>query len=269
MNRLDPKGFTLVELLVVAILGGVIIAATYQTLVTSQRTFTVQNAQIQGHQTIRAGMDVLFGELREISTPGGDLLSIDRDSVTIRTMRAFGLACDTASAGAPQVTVKRVGRWFSVGDSVFALIDGNPEVHDDDDWRSVRVTAVDTTATCGTGTEQAQQLTVAGLAGGDRVLPGAPLRSYERYTYGVTRFGGTPFLGRRQPGQWSQPIVGPLDPVAEQPVEFVYLDENGTITADPGEVAQIQVTLRTRSPVRDAQGELIRDSMTVRVNTRN
>jgi prepilin-type N-terminal cleavage/methylation domain-containing protein len=265
----DKRGFTLVELLIVVVLGGLVLASTYQVLVANQRTYTVQAAQIRGQQTIRAGVDVLFGELREISAPGGDLLTFGADSLTIRTMRAVGLACDTASVTTPQVTAKRVGRWFAKGDSVFALIDGNPELASDDQWRSLSVTTTDTTVTCASGTEQAQLLTLAGLTGADTILPGAPLRSYERYTYGVFEFDGYPFLGRQAPGGKAQPMVGPLDAKSESPLAFRYLDENGTVTTDALAVTQIEVTLRTRSSVTDSRGDPVQDSVTVRVNVRN
>lgn len=266
---MGKKGFTLVELLIVVVLGGLVLASTYQVLVANQKTYTVQAAQIHGQQTIRAGVDVLFGELREISAPGGDLISFGSDSLTIRTMRAIGLACDTATAMSPDVTAKRVGRWFAKGDSVFALIDGNPELASDDQWRALSVATIDTTVACGSGTAQAQLLTLAGLTGADTIIPGAPLRSYERYTYGVFEFDGYPFLGRKAPGSGAQPMVGPLDPKSDSPLAFRYMDEDGTVTTDPLAVTQIEVTLRTRSSVTDFRGDPVQDSVTVRVNVRN
>jgi hypothetical protein len=162
-----------------------------------------------------------------------------------------------------------VGRWFSAGDSAFALIDGNPATAADDDWRTVRVTAVDTTVTCATGASRAQLLTLDGLAGTDRVLPGAPLRTFDQYTYGAITYSGATFLGRGDPSGTIQPIVGPLSANAAAPVRFAYLDENATATADPLAVSQIEVTLQTRADVLDAQGDWIQDSLSVRINVRN
>src|SRR5690606_3944729 len=92
MNR-RRGGLTIVELLVVAVLGALVVTAAYQVLITNQRTYTAQNAQIQGQQTVRAGLDVLFGELRELSRAGGDVLAIASDSVKVRAGRNFGLVC--------------------------------------------------------------------------------------------------------------------------------------------------------------------------------
>ena len=46
MNR-DRRGFTLTELIVVTVLGALLIMAALQVLITNQRTYTAQSAQIQ------------------------------------------------------------------------------------------------------------------------------------------------------------------------------------------------------------------------------
>ena len=94
MNVSARRGFTLTELLVVVVLGAFIVSATYQVLITNSKTYTVNNARIQGQQNLRAGLDVLFGELREISTAQGDLLGMGRDTVAFRAQRTIGLVCE-------------------------------------------------------------------------------------------------------------------------------------------------------------------------------
>ena len=94
MNTLPSRrGFTLIELLVVVVLGSLLLMATYQLLVVNNRVYAVNDARVQGQQTLRAGMDVLFGELREVSTREGDLIDMGVNSLTIRAQRSFGLIC--------------------------------------------------------------------------------------------------------------------------------------------------------------------------------
>ncbi|MCJ7629944.1 MAG: prepilin-type N-terminal cleavage/methylation domain-containing protein, partial [Longimicrobiales bacterium] len=82
------RGFTLVELLIVIVLASFLVLAIYQVLITNSRAYAVNNAQIQGQQMLRAGMDVLFGELREVSSRSGDLVTMQDDALTIRAQRA-------------------------------------------------------------------------------------------------------------------------------------------------------------------------------------
>ena len=110
MTTAGRRGFTLVELLVVVVLGGLMILAIYQVLITNTRVYAANNAQVQGQQSLRAGLDVLFSELREVSAEEGDIIGMGPDSVTIRASRAFGLVCATDYASSPpSVTAFRVG----------------------------------------------------------------------------------------------------------------------------------------------------------------
>ena len=266
----DRRGFTLVELLIVAVLGGLVVAATYQVLLTQQRIYTANTAQIQDQQTLRAGMAILSGELREISTQGGDLPTMSSQGLRIRTMRAFGLVCVVQPGLAPpRITVKRVDRWFEAGDSLFIFYDNDTELTGDDVWHSKVSSHVDTTATC-SGGDEAQVMHIPGLSSsGDSVRVGAPVRTYRTFTYGILQDGGDWFLARAEGSDPPEPLVGPIRSSTGGGVEFVYLDENGNTTAVPGNVAQIRVTLRTLSGVRDSQGNFIRDSITAIVSMRN
>ena len=87
------RGFSLVELLIVAVIGTLIVLAAYEVLVTNRRVFTVQNAKVQAQQSTRSAMEVLFGELREVSSEGSDILAFGPDSLAARSMREFGAVC--------------------------------------------------------------------------------------------------------------------------------------------------------------------------------
>ena len=72
--RPRSRGFTLVELLIVTVLGTVVLLATLTILVSNQQTLTAVATKLRVYRTLRSGMGILAGELREISPATGDLL---------------------------------------------------------------------------------------------------------------------------------------------------------------------------------------------------
>jgi len=268
MSQKTSRGFTLVELLVVVVLGGLMLLSIYQVLITNSRTYTVNNAQIQGQQSLRAGMDVLFSELREISAEEGDIVSMGVDQIKIRTSRAFALACATDyTVSPPTVTAYRVGPLLEAGDSVFIFADNDTNRTLDDTWLTRKIQKTDTTVTCAGA--PGQELTITNLAStGDTVRVGAPVRAFLTYTYGLYTIDGENYLGRQVSTAGSpDPLVGPLVPTLG--VTFRYLDSIGGVTTVPTDVAQIEVTLRYQSQVRTSQNRVVRDSIVARVYPRN
>ncbi len=273
MNRYGQRGFTLVELLVTVVLGSLLILATYQVLATNTRIYAVNNAQVQGQQTLRAGADVLFGELREISSRGGDLIEMGMHSLTIRAQRAFGLVCAVDYSAAPaEITALRVGPVFRAGDSVFVFQDNNPARASDDEWSGGVVTAVDSTTTCAGSPAQTLSVPFVGATAAasppDSVRVGAPVRGFDVFAYGQYEVDGEYYLGRRS-GGGSGPdlLVGPLLPSGG--LDFRYLDSMGRVTTVDTLVAQIELTLLFQSAVQNFQNMMVSDSITVRVYLRN
>ena len=265
-------GFTMIEMLVVAVLGSVVVGAAYQVLLTNQRTFTAQNAQIQSQQTVRAGMDVLFAELRELSKLGGDILAIGTDTLKVRSMRRFGLVCATNLA-AGTLDVRRVGSWFEVGDSVVIYAENQPNTPADDRWIKGRVTARDTTIACGTAPAQRLTIPIVSSATGttppDTVRVGSNLRSYVIYTYGRYTIDGAPYLGRRDSGGGTPvALVGPLD-AALGGLRFRYLDSTNAVTGTIANIVNVEVTLKTLTSVRGPNGQFVADSIRTRIFRRN
>ncbi len=266
MTRGDRRGFTLVELMIVAVVGSMVVGATYQIMLSSQRAMSIQTAQIQGQQTVRAGLDILFSELREMSREEGDILTMGPDRIEFRAMRAFGLVCGVNATGSP-VLVQKVGRFFESGDSIMVFADNDPDVSGDDTILAGRVSGIDTTLTC-SGADTAQSLTVPALASAlasDTVRIGAPVRGFQIYTYGLYSLDGDYYLARRS-GTTTAPLVGPL---ASNGVSFTYMDSLGNVTTNPRAVSQIEVTLRTQSRVRNQRGRLVADSLTTTIYLRN
>ena len=273
MKTRARAGFTLVELLTVVVLASFLLLVIYQVLITNSRAYAVNNAQIQGQQMLRAGVDVLFGELREVSAPGGDLLDMKADELTIRAQRAFGLVCAVDyAASPPELTAFKIGPAIQPGDSVFVYHDNDPDKSLDDEWFGGIVTQVDTTANCSGAPAQTIAVpfvgTTAAATPPDTVRIGAPVRAFDIFTYGQYEIDGEPYLGRRLRGAGNpDPLVGPL--LADGGVSFRYLDALGAATTVDTLVAQIEVILRYQADVRGFGNDLVSDSLLVRVYPRN
>jgi prepilin-type N-terminal cleavage/methylation domain-containing protein len=267
------SGFTMVELIVVVVLGSLILMAAYQILATNTRIYAVNNARVQGQQNLRGALDILSGELREISGPGGDLVVTEPEYLTIRAQRTFGLVCAVNYAANPvELTAFRVGPAFRAGDSVFVFHDNDPDRASDDEWFGGVISAVDSTTTCAGSPAQTLRIpflrTTATAIPPDSVRVGAPLRGFEVYTYGQVEIDGELYLGRQLRGASApDPLVGPLQP--DNGVTFRYLDSLGHVTTVDTLVAQIELSLHYQSELRGLQNQPVSDSIVVRVYPRN
>ena len=268
MSKRNTQGFTLIELMIVAVLGAVVVASTYQILLTSQQAYSMQSAQIEGQQTVRIALDILRNKLREISPSGGDILAMSSTALQVRAPVSFGLVCNVHSSGSP-ITVKKMGNFFSNGDSVTVLADNNQMKASDDRILFGAITAIDTTTTC-SGGDSAQSLTVPELAtaqtAGDTVKAGVPVRAFTIHGYTFAPYRNAYYLVRLTSSDEPQALVGPL---SSNGITFSYLDSLGNATTDRRAVAQIEVTARAYSDVVERSGRPIADSLTTRIYLRN
>ncbi len=269
------RGFSLVELLIVTVIGTLIVMAAYEVLITNRRVFTVHNAKVQAQQSTRSAMEVLFGELREVSSAGSDILAFGPDSLAARSMREFGAVCDAlplTHATTPQLLVRKIIADFESGDSVFVFADNDEYLTDDDNWFRGKVTAIDTTATCADGGE-AQLMTFAGQTlafAADTVRTGAPIRSFTRLSYRLGEFESQKYLGRAEGGGAWVPLVGPLAGVSGRPgLELGFLDGAGNTAATADQIRQLTVTIRSFSQARGTDGAFVVDSLSSRIYLRN
>jgi prepilin-type N-terminal cleavage/methylation domain-containing protein len=268
----DRQGMTLVELLIAMVAATAVMWAAYQVLVTNQRVYTVQREQVVGHQTVRAGSEVLFNELREISPTEGDLVSMSANEVTLRGMRGFGLVCQVSPSENRIWAVVHADD-FSSEQGLIVFVDDDPGTAADDQWAVASISnlqenSTDCDATVGSGT-LVHRITSSGLASGDYagIRTGAPVRSFQTYTYGSFQVGSDWYLGRRTGSANPVPLVGPVR--GRDGVQFDYLTADGSTTSTPSEVRQIRVTIRTRSDARDRQGNPVADSVSARIHLRN
>jgi prepilin-type N-terminal cleavage/methylation domain-containing protein len=263
------SGFTLVELLVAAVLAAIIMGATYQSLITQERTHRTTSDIIRGQDAVRAALGILEAELREAATMGDpaiigirDITAASSDSLTIRAQRKIGFVC------AVHPSDRRLWVWmlgprdrFVVGDGILIFSDDNPNIATDDFWSAARVHQVTSESVAcpsrPTGSTGAiQRVDVAALAGvplgrdyTEVVRPGAPVRGFSAATYKLFAGNDGWFLGRRTGATAAIDtlVFGLAGP--GQGLVFTYLDEDGEeITTDPvvvSAVAGVRITAKT------------------------
>ena len=161
---------------------------------------------------------------------------------------------------------------FAPGDSVFAFADNNERVDDDDVWITASVTDVDSSVVVcpADGVTIAQEVTFGGQSAiftADSVRMGAPVRSFGTYTFGTTTLDGDTYFARREGAGRMIPVAGPIRDTGG--LQFVYRDRFGAETTVDTLVAQIEVTVRTGSEVLNSLGEMVSDSITSWIYTRN
>jgi prepilin-type N-terminal cleavage/methylation domain-containing protein len=274
--RARRAGFTMVELLLVLVLGAFAMAAAVTTLVRQERAYGQLRAMAGTQEDTRTGVQFLSGELLELSATGGDLLLASRDSIRIRALRKFGIVCSVNKTGKRLVVAQEGLDPFAAGDSIVVYEDRDTLMAADDFWQREYVTAVSGSPACVT----TLGLNVAGLLPGsqmveltlqgsglrfDSVFPGAPVRQYETVTYATGSVGGETLLTMRQDGGTAVPLLGPL--TSTSGLVFRYFDGSGTeltslplSAADRAAVRRIQVALRAER-WGDARSQMLRDSV--------
>ncbi len=277
----STAGFTMVELLVVVVVGALILGATFQVLAVQERSYRHQSAAMATQQNIRAALDVLESELREISASGGDLTMIQPESLTFRAYRAGGFICNLDAPG-QRIVVLQQGTQPFVDDGTQQLlyfVENMRTTGADDDWDVVDIKQVSSCATCDASWGSAEgvdttTLNVPGFAfpanpGEGPVYLGAPVRSFEVFTYGLYTIDGEPVLARRAADGSLEPVIGPLAPSPDGLV-FRYFDANGNQTANPANVVRIEIVVRGRTPGTGVPGQThYSDSLVTQLFLRN
>lgn len=259
-------GFSLVELLIVAVLGVVLLLAVYQTLISNQRTYTTQADRVRAQEVVRSGLDVLSQELREISPSEGDIVAMSSDGLTIRSATRVGLVCDVTISTSPELKVRTIDASFARDDTVGVFADNNANIASDDAWVAARVTDTDDSDAC--GSDPAQRLVFGGQEArftADSVRVGALIRGFRTRRYERATWNGEPYLVRiDQSGR--SPLVGPLGPTGPS---FTYLDEHGDATSVETDVAQIVVELTRPGKSTNFAGDRVIASRFVQIYPRN
>lgn len=278
--RADRAGFTFIELLLVVVLGMIVLAGGYTTLLRQTDAYSTFSAMTGTQQDTRTGIDLLASELRELSASGADLVLATPDSIRFRALRSFGILCQNTHKLNKKLIVAQFGvQPFKAGDSILVYVDGDSLQARDDKWQReyVNTTAA---ATCGTvlgvnlGTlspgATLTELTIGTTLKSDSVYPGAPVRSFNLITYTAGTSDGIPMLMRLEGGS-EAPMLGPIEDPGG--IELSYFDGTGTeltnfplSAADRETVRRIKIKLRAER--RSVRNDTYQDSLTTDVYLR-
>lgn len=273
-------GFTLVELIVAILISTVVIGSAWKLLTSNQRFYRSQSQIQDVQQNLRAAVQVVAGDLRELDAKGGDIISMGNNSITIRAMRGFGVVCKT-NVGGGQIWLKNSllfmnGTIDPTKDNVIVFREADSTRNSDDTWQrgSISSTATDNCADGTAGTRLSITLT-NGNNLLDSVAIGAPVRIYERVLYQLYESNNVSWLGTdvQVSGNFNgtTAVAGPVR--NSDGVLFTYYDSTGAVTGNATSVARIDVTVRGQSaqPIM-MQGRPTgpyRDSATVSATLRN
>jgi type II secretory pathway pseudopilin PulG len=277
------EGITLVELLVVLVLTGAVVAVICQTLQSNQRFYRSQSQVLDVEEGLRAIAQLLPAELRELNASGGDVIAMGRDSITLRAMRSLGVICAPPNVSAGSVTIadSLSFGWRAVDpsrDRALVFRDGDESAADDDRWLDFGVAGVSGGGACGDGSAGTTLRLIGQTSDLDSVSVGSPLRTYERVIYRLyTDDQGLSWLGERgySDGGWSalSPVAGPLRRVGG--LSFEYFDSAGAPAAAAPAITRIGVVARGLSagaiavPGRLTTGRRYEDSVVVQAALRN
>lgn len=218
-------GFTLVELLIVMLLGSLVLGAVYQTLISQQRSTRQTYAIIATQQNTRIGLELLASDLREVSATDGDIIEAGARSIRYRALRKGGIVCAVDGSGA-WIDVAEIGGSFAADDSVVIFNDGpNPNSAIDDGWTLARIQSVGSGSCAGSPVSvNVNRLSFSTALA--TIQRGAPVRSFTQVGYRIVDQGTAGVLYRMQ-GADSVAVLDGLRPSAQDGLRLSYWDTAG------------------------------------------
>ena len=283
--RRPRAAFTLLEVLLVLVLGGIVLGLASAIGVRLQRELAAQSARFRGNEQLAAGAEVLPIDLRGLSPNVGDIVASSTRDTSLEIRATIGSAVLCAAAGRTLTLAfhrgaggQSVAPRALAGDTLWLLQDGDTS----EQWRPVALTSLRAAAgVCTAFDGSADQvidrshLWAADVRDSGAVQVGSVVRLTRPERFSFYRAGdGQWYLGLRT---WNsaagafngvQPIAGPYrSPMSSHGVRLAYYDSTGAAlvpgTIDARRIARIESLLTV-----DGAAATI-DSVTVVVGLRN
>jgi prepilin-type N-terminal cleavage/methylation domain-containing protein len=230
-------GFTLVEVMVVAVLFGILIGSLGRVL-QSQSAFTrLSLGLVSGSAQSREGAVQLIEEIRDISPSDGDLLSFDSQNVTFRRTNAVAIACHGVQDGTP--LFQTVAGTFTVGDSAQVFVDGDSLSMTDDRYQLTTYAGSSGSSGCGGGAS-GWTASWAPAVVNTAIGRGALVRTFVDVTYHLRTINGTKQYLYRNDGVTDAIVAGPLQAPGAL---FTFYDASAAVTTIPSAARLLVITL--------------------------
>jgi len=263
-------GFTMAETLVVLVLLAIVGGSLMNVLTKQQQFYNGTSDLIQMRTQMRQAEAVLSGDLRGISSSGGDITTMTDSSIDFNYTIGTSVVCAAPAGGSiiiPQTGTLTNGNtltsWIaqplaSAGDQVIMFDEGDTTTKATDDaWRQYSVTGLSpNTGNCDAAfnSPSGQTLSFSGSIK-STILEGAPIHFLRTAHYSLHQFSdGLWYLGYCSPtcgaGVTINPIAGPFRPYAAAStpdtsgIRMTYYDSTGAVTATASQVSRIDITIR-------------------------
>ena len=258
MPAVARRGYSLVEVLVGAVVASMLLASAAALLQSGRRYVARHRARLEARRAVAAVAGVLRAELEGVAFRHGDAIAVSDSSVRIRAGRGGGAVCGAR----PDVLLVDTTTWRAVRavdparDEAAVLVPGRAGHPDEDRWLRAAIAAVGS-GTCAAGAAaHVFRLDTTGVGPLTVVPPGAPLRVIETVEYRLYKDGaGQRYLGQsaRSGGTWSaiSPVAGPL---AAGGLHIRLMDQAGVVVAAPESAAVVRVAVVGRSARPTATG---------------
>ena len=269
MTQRRRSGFSLVELLLVLVLLSIVGGSLMSLVNKQQRFYQGTYDLIELRSQLRQAEAVMSSDLRGLSTPGGDLLTMTDSSMDFRYTVGSSIACTTPAGSTiiiPPTTTANgntLTNWLGIpqqNDSLYVFDEAaNATTSGDDTWQPYQLAADPTPGggTCAAAynaQSSGYSLSIVGTIS-PTILQGAPIRFVRRAHYSLYQSGNNNswYLGYSCSSCGNttvSPIAGPFMPYTDaggtdvSGIRITYFDSTGTATAIPLNVARVSIVLR-------------------------
>jgi prepilin-type N-terminal cleavage/methylation domain-containing protein len=255
VNAVSPArsraGFTLIEMMVVMVLSGVILASLMTLMMTQSKGYSKQLESMDAREATRTVSTVIGWDLRHAAAGGSTLSFASADEIDMRTITGLGVICGK------HALLPRYGLWRTAG-SVGATVDDSALVYQSltSTWEKLKISAVGTPLALGVPAcawvgarvpDMVVEFVVNAPTDTSTIKVGAPLRAFQKVAYAEFQSNSRWWLGQKiGGGAWNQ-VAGPLLAPSANGLKFVFYDSLNAVTAIPANVASVGFTVIAQS----------------------